>query len=130
MALVNQSEFARMFGFAKQTVNGWVRTGRILIDDAGLIDVEAARRRLAATASPMLHHEANRQKYAERRQAAPAMLAAAKQRAEAMEQFADRLGRCEGSLGAMVVAEVPKLAGGMDRLGREAWEQSGNDGRH
>lgn len=45
---INRAAFARLMGVNKGTVTKWIEAGRVEVVD-GLIDVEAAKRRLAAT---------------------------------------------------------------------------------
>lgn len=48
---VKKAAFARLMGVNKGTVSKWIAAGRLEVVD-GLIDVDAAKRRLAATENP------------------------------------------------------------------------------
>lgn len=48
---INKASFARLMGVDKGTVTKWIKAGRVEVAD-GLIDVEAAKKRLAATENP------------------------------------------------------------------------------
>jgi len=48
---VNKASFARLMGVNKGTISKWIAAGRVEVVD-GLIDVEAAKKRLAATENP------------------------------------------------------------------------------
>ena len=67
MKKLTQSEFARLCGVGRQTVNGWIKSGRIRADADGLIDPEAAQRMRVATESPLPHHQARKAQFDEMR---------------------------------------------------------------
>lgn len=56
---MSRTDFAAHMGVNKSTVSRWISSGRISVDERGLIDPDAARRSLSATESPMPHHQAN-----------------------------------------------------------------------
>jgi phage terminase Nu1 subunit (DNA packaging protein) len=62
---VTQAEFARIQGVNKSTVTRWLQNGRMQVTAQGLIDVEAAKRMLAATESPAAHHQARKAQFDE-----------------------------------------------------------------
>lgn len=67
---LNQAAFSRLMGVNKATVSKWVAKGRVLVVD-GLIDVEAAKQRLAATENPMPQAQAQIARHASVRAAKP-----------------------------------------------------------
>lgn len=56
--LLTQAQFARKKGVNRSTVSRWIERKRLTLTDAGLVDVDAAEKSLARTASPYAHHEA------------------------------------------------------------------------
>lgn len=62
---VTQAEFARLQGVARSYVTKLKAAGRLVLTDDGLVDVEASRARIAATADPNRDDVA--QRYAEAR---------------------------------------------------------------
>lgn len=67
---LNQAAFSRLMGVNKATVTKWVAKGRVVVVD-GLIDVEAAKQRLAATENPMPQAQAQIERHASGRAAKP-----------------------------------------------------------
>lgn len=63
MTRLTQTEFARLVGVNKSTVNRWLKAGRIEADAAGRIDAEAAQRMRLATESPLPHHQARKAQF-------------------------------------------------------------------
>lgn len=69
MKHVTQAEFARIMGVNRSTVHRWLENGRMQAEPNGLIDPEAGKRMLEATESPMPHHQARKNQFAEARTA-------------------------------------------------------------
>ncbi|MBZ0105429.1 MAG: hypothetical protein K8H84_07330 [Sulfuricella denitrificans] len=69
MTEITQSEFAKLMGYAKSTVTKMKQEGRLVMTDAGLVDVEASVARIDALASPSAHHRAHAQQLQEDRDA-------------------------------------------------------------
>ena len=61
--LVSKSKFARMEGVTPQTVNSWIKAGRITVHESGRIDPVLASRQRKATESPMPHHQARKAQF-------------------------------------------------------------------
>lgn len=55
--LITQAQFARQKGVNRSTVNRWIERKRLTLTAEGLVDVQAAERSLALSASPYAHHE-------------------------------------------------------------------------
>lgn len=70
MGKVTQAEFARHVKVNRSTVNRWIKAGRLSVDAAGLIDVGPAMAELAATESPLPHHQARKATFEMEKQAA------------------------------------------------------------
>lgn len=70
---VTQAEFARICGVNKSTVTRWLQNGRMQATPQGLVDVEAAKRMLAATESPAAHHQARKAQFDETKAATAAL---------------------------------------------------------
>lgn len=62
---LSRADFARACGVNKSTVTRWVQTGRITVDDDGLIDARLASRQREATESPLPHHQARKVRWEE-----------------------------------------------------------------
>ena len=68
MKLVTQAEFAKLRGVNKSTVTRWIQNGRMATEPNGLIDPERAAALLAATESPLPHHQARKAQFDEARE--------------------------------------------------------------
>jgi phage terminase Nu1 subunit (DNA packaging protein) len=70
---MTRADFARLKGVNKSTVTRWVASGRIKVDEKGLIDPVAAERNLRATESHEPHHQARLEQIAEEKGRASAL---------------------------------------------------------
>jgi hypothetical protein len=50
--MVTQAEFARIMGYARSYVTQLKKEGRLVLSEQGLVDVEASKTKIAATADP------------------------------------------------------------------------------
>jgi hypothetical protein len=69
-ALATQSDFARQAGVHRSTVTRWKQDGRLVLTDAGLIDVDASLERIRSTEGAAPMNYARREALAEARAAA------------------------------------------------------------
>jgi len=69
MTTATQSEFAKRMGYAKSTVTKMKQEGRLVMTEAGLVDIEASVARIDALASPSAHHRAHALQLGEARDA-------------------------------------------------------------
>lgn len=109
MQRITQSEFARLVGVNKSTVHKWVKAGRVVLGEDGLLDAQAAQRMRNASESLQPHHQARKMGIELEKQAA---------------------GRGAGPDWAQVLGEAQKAAQGPDLGlgGGNAGNSSGNMG--
>jgi hypothetical protein len=100
-ALATQSDFARQAGVHRSTVTRWKQDGRLVLTDAGLIDVDASLERIRSTEGAAPMNYARREALAEARAAAQAPQPAPA--AAPMEPRSDTL---EGLMGGDVLSRL------------------------
>ena len=60
MQRVTQAQFARLVGVNKSTVHKWVKAGRVVLGEDGLLDAKAAQQMREASESLQPHHQARK----------------------------------------------------------------------
>lgn len=63
MTTMNQSQYAQHSGVDRKTIGRWIKAGRFIVMDGGLIDVEASDAALKKTAMEKIRgHQTRRRK--------------------------------------------------------------------
>ena len=58
---IRQAEFARRCDVGRSTVCKWVKAGRVILGEDGLLDADDAMRMRETTESPLPHHQARKE---------------------------------------------------------------------